>query len=254
MEEELSGKLVNFIAEIGLNHMGDEKIALALVRKASLSRPWGISIQIAEESYYDYSKPWKRKLDLKFYKKTKKFLMKKNIKFGLGIYDISAIKSVSDIKIDFWKIISTKFYNNELIKTALKTKKPVFLSTGFASMKDIKKKSDKFNNVNFVHTALDKKISQNLNAIKSIRKVTKKNQIAYGLHSDDKNTVLMAFALNANPIFFYIRPDGNKKYPDHEHAIPIGKLKTQLKYWISCIKNLGDGKKNNLKVPKWVLE
>ena len=246
--------MTKFIAEIGLNHMGSEKIGLDLVKKVARVKPWGVSFQIAWDGYYDESKPWKKKLNLQFYKKIKIFLKKKRIKFGIGIYDTKAIDLVRGIKIDFWKIISTKFYNNDLINKALRTTKPVFLSTGFASMKEIRKKSIKFKKVNFVHTALDKKISQNLNAIKSIQKETKRKEIAYGLHSNDHNIILMALALQANPIFFYIRQDNKKKYPDHDHAIILKDLREKISYWRKCKEALSDGKKNNLKIPKWVLE
>ncbi len=247
-------KMTKFIAEIGLNAMGSEKIGFELVKKVSKIKPWGISFQIAEDNYYDNTKPWKKKLSLKFYKRVKIFLKKRNIKFGIGIYDTKAIDFIQKYKIDFWKIISTKFYNDILIKKALQTKKPVFLSTGFASMKEIKKKSLKFKKVNFVHTALDKKITQNLNAINSIKKETKRSEIAYGLHADDHNVVLMAIALQANPIFFYVRLDDKRKYPDHEHAIIIKDLKKKINYWRKSRETLSDGKKNNLKIPKWVLE
>lgn len=246
--------MIKFIIEIGLNHMGSEKTGLKLVKKAIRVKPWGISFQLAWEKYYDESKPWKKKLTLEFYKKIDIILKKNQIKFGLGIYDINAINFVSGINIDFWKIISTKFYNDNLIHKALKTRKPIFLSTGFASMKEIKKKSLKFKRVNFIHTALDKKISQNLNAIKTIKKETKKKEIAYGLHSNDHNVIPMALALDANPIFFYIRPDNKKKYPDHDHAVAINDLKKKINYWRKCKDILSDGKKNNLKIPKWVLE
>ena len=59
-----------------------------------------------------------------------------------------------------------------------------------------------------------KKIGQNLNAIKSIQKETKRKEIAYGLHSNDHNIILMALALQANPIFFYIAKRINRTYSD----------------------------------------
>ena len=242
-----------FIAEIGLNHMGNEKVAFKMIEKASKTGVWGITLQVAWESYYDNSKKWKRKLDFKFYKKAKTFLKKKGIKFGLGIYEIKTINDFKNVGIDFWKIISTKFYNDKLIKIALNTKKKVYLSSGIASMKDIKKKSYKFKKLDFIHTTLDKKISENLNAIETMRNQIKK-EIAYGLHSKDTNMILAALTLKANPIFFYIKPDNKKKYPDNDHAIILNELKRKIRYYKNFVKILGNGKKNNLKIPQWVFK
>lgn len=243
-----------FIAEIGFNHMGNENLGIRLIKDISKGRPWGITVHIAEESYYDNKKPWRKKLNYNFYKKAKNFLKKKKIKFGIGIYDVNALKFIKKVDIDFWKVISTKFYNNNLIYELLKTKKPIYLSTGFAPMNDIKKKSKLFKKVEFVHTALDKSISQNLYAIKTIKKTTKRSHIAYGLHSNDDNVLIMALALDANPLFFYVRPNKKKDYPDNDHAIAVKDIKNKIRYWKNCVEFLGDGRKKKLKIPRWVLE
>ena len=44
-----------FIAEIGLNHMGNEKVAFKMIEKASKTGVWGITLQVAWESYYAVS-------------------------------------------------------------------------------------------------------------------------------------------------------------------------------------------------------
>ena len=230
------------IAEIGFNHMGDEKNALNLIKTIAKAKPWGVSVHIGEEEYYDNKKPWRRKLNSTFYKRAKSFLSKKKIKFGIGVYDINALIVTKGLKIDFWKIISTKFFDNKLITSLLKLKQPVYASTGLASMSDIVKKSKKFTSLNFVHTVLDKNISQNLFAIESIKNKIKK-EIGYGLHSKDDNLILMAMSFRANPIFFYVRPDKKKIYPDNEHAIIAKELKSKIRYWNSCLNVLGDGRK-----------
>ena len=107
--------MTKYIAEIGLNHLGDPKLGFQLVKKAVASGVDGVSIQFMPESYYDNSKPWRRKIDSKFYKKISDFLKKKKISFGIGVIDIDALRNYSDLKIDFWKIISYAFYNEKLI-------------------------------------------------------------------------------------------------------------------------------------------
>ena len=50
---------MKFIAEIGLNHLGDKKRLFNLVDQALKSKVDGITIQVLEKSYYDNSKSHK---------------------------------------------------------------------------------------------------------------------------------------------------------------------------------------------------
>ncbi len=165
--------MTKYIAEIGLNHLGNPKLGFQLVKKAVASGVHGISMQILSPSYYDNSKPWKREIDKVFYKEVTNFLKKKKISFGLGIVDVEAVQNFSDIKIDFWKIISYGFYNKHLIKAAIKTNKNVYISTGTASMQDIIKCSKNYKKVNFIHTTLSKRTNPNMLAIQSMEKNVK---------------------------------------------------------------------------------
>ena len=245
--------MTKYIAEIGLNHLGDPKLGFQLVKKAVASGVDGVSIQFMPESYYDNSKPWRRKIDSKFYKKISDFLKKKKISFGIGVINVDALRKYSDLKIDFWKIISYEFYNEKLIKTAIKTKKTVYISTGIASMKDIKRSSKKYKKVNFIHTTLSKNITPNILAIQSIKKNIK-NKVSFGLHSKEDEMIISAISLEADPIFFYIKNNDNRYYPDDEHAISINKLPSKIKLWKKIKFSIGNGIKRRLKTPSWVSE
>jgi len=245
--------VTKYIAEIGVNHLGDPKLGFQLVKKAAASGVDGISIQILSDSDYDNSKPWRRKIDRKFYKEISDFLKKKKISFGIGIIDVDVLRNYSDIKIDFWKIISYEFYNEKLIKAALKTRKTVYISTGIASMGDIKRYSKKYKKVSFIHTTLSKNINPNLLAIKSIKKNVK-SKVSFGLHSVEDEIIISAISLDADPIFFYIKNNDNRYYPDNEHAISIDKLPDKIKLWKKIKSSMGKGIKKRLKTPSWVFE
>ena len=245
--------MTRYIAEIGLNHLGDPKLGFQLVKKAVSSGVHGISMQILPTEYYDNSKPWKRKIDKAFYEKVVSFLKKKKISFGLGIFNVEAVQDFSDIRIDFWKIISSEFYNEHLIKTVIKTNKTVYLSTGIASMEDIKKCSKKYKKVNFIHTTLSKHISPNMLAIQSIKKNVK-NKVSFGLHSEEDEMIILAISLKADPIFFYVKNNDNRYYPDDMHAISIDKLPQKIKLWKKINSSMGNGIKKRLRTPSWVSE
>ena len=194
-----------YIAEIGLNHLGDSKLCLKMINKALLCGVNGISLQIYPRSYYDNTRPHRKELNKSFYEKVTRYLKKKGISFGLAVSDSGVVNSFSNLKIDFWKILSFAFYNDNLIKAALKTKKKVYLSTGVASIKDIKKMSKKYKNINFMHTTLSSNINKaNILAIENMKKTIKNKKISFTLHSKDDEVIIPAVLLGADPIFFYV--------------------------------------------------
>ena len=68
-----------YIAEIGLNHLGDSKLCLKMINKALSCGVDGISLQIFPRNYYDNSKPHRRELNKSFYEKVARYLKKKRL-------------------------------------------------------------------------------------------------------------------------------------------------------------------------------
>ena len=169
-----------YFAEIGMNHLGDQKLCLKMINQAILAGVDGITLQIFPQNYYDKSKPFRRELKKSFYEKITKYLNKKKIIFGLAVSDSDVVKKFSKLNINFWKILSFEFYNDKLIYETLKTNKKVYLSTGIASINDIKKKNKKFKKLNFMHTTLSSKVKDaNILAIEKIKKSIKKKNFFY---------------------------------------------------------------------------
>tara|TARA_Y100000741_G_scaffold336657_1_gene295421 strand:- start:3233 stop:3973 length:741 start_codon:yes stop_codon:yes gene_type:complete len=246
--------MTKFIAEIGLNHLGDVKRLNKMVKFLVANKVFGISVQILDEKYYDNSKSFRKKIAFSQYLKISKYLKKKGVKFGIATNNIHTLKKYKGIKVDFWKIISTKFFDTEILKYALKVNKTVYLSCGIASLEDIYLKSKKYKKLNFIHTSFSDDFKNvNLSAINTIRKRINKN-ISFGLHSDLNELVISAISLEVDKIFFYVKFDDKKKYPDHKHAINLEQLKRKLLIWKKIIISIGDGKKKREKLPKWVFE
>ncbi len=245
--------MTKFIGEIGVNHLGEKDLAFKMVKKLASSGVDAISMQVLDKKDYDNKKPWRRRIEKKFYKKVIRYLKPKKIKFGFGIYDTDAIKNHKDLNLDFWKIISYRFYNDDLINEAVKTKRKVYVSTGISSMIDIRNCKKKHPKAFFIHTTLSKNISSNILALEEMRKVLKKD-VGYGLHSRFDSIISSAIALKANPIFFYAKNDDIHYYPDNEHAINVDKIKEKIKLWKFIKYSLGSGKKKRLITPSWVFE
>ena len=65
-----------------------------------------------------------------FYSYAIKECHKKNKKLGLAVCDAKTFSEISDIKFDFYKLLSIAINEKDLIKHLKKKKKPVFISTG----------------------------------------------------------------------------------------------------------------------------
>ena len=153
------------IAEIGNSHNGNLKYAMNAIDNAKKTGVDAVKFQyikpkeLVHPNLKPYNLPSKFKsqlekfekitLKLKDYKKLSKYAHKQKIKFGLSIFDLSAIKEVKNI-VDFYKIASGDIKFNLLIKKVTNTKKSVIISTGVSDYNEIKKMKFK-NNVSILH-------------------------------------------------------------------------------------------------------
>ena len=53
---------MKFFAEIGLNHLGKDKVCEKMVKTAVISGVDGVTVQILDSKYYNYAKNFKRPL------------------------------------------------------------------------------------------------------------------------------------------------------------------------------------------------
>ncbi len=117
---------MKIFAEIGLNHLGNPKLAINIVKECLKNKVDGITLQIQPESYYDNSKNFKRALNFKTYQKISSIIKKKKKLFGLAIMDKKTLEKSNVIKFDFLKILSLGFNDTSLIKKEINTKKKNF--------------------------------------------------------------------------------------------------------------------------------
>ena len=71
--------MIKYYAEIGLNHLGNEKKCFEMVKKAISSGVDGITIQIYPNKYYNNKKPFRKKFKNDFYVKLSKYLSQKKL-------------------------------------------------------------------------------------------------------------------------------------------------------------------------------
>ena len=149
-------KMVKVIAELGINHESNEKIAKELIEKAHESGCWAIKFQYRnlngfysstneiDELIHDQLK--NTKLSLSKIKSLTEFAHKKGLKVGISFFTLKDFDEniQKNIEFDFFKISSAEFSNTELITNVLKHKKMVIMSTGGHTLKDIKSQIKKY--------------------------------------------------------------------------------------------------------------
>jgi N-acetylneuraminate synthase len=226
------------IAEVGLNHLGNENYAKIYLKKILSSNIDGISFQIREKSFllnYKKLKYYKKKhinsfeLSDKFYLYAQKLCKKNSKLFGLAICAEEKIDFFSKIKVDFFKIINKDIKKLNLIKKVSNRQvKNIFISTGQCSNADIKNClkifKKKRNRIFLVHTKFLKTPKDNdFRRINYLKKTFKK-KVAFGNHYHGIKGIISSLSYNVDAVLFYVK--GQKKiiYPDHYHAIYFYKI------------------------------
>tara|TARA_B100000029_G_C17506943_1_gene934821 strand:+ start:622 stop:1437 length:816 start_codon:yes stop_codon:yes gene_type:complete len=148
------------IAEIGINHGGDYKKAIKLINSAHASGASAVKFQTYKtEKRVKKNSPIfniLKKCELSFseFEKIKNYCDKKKIFFFSTPFDIDSVNFLNELKVKLFKISSFDISNYQLIKSISYTKKPVIISTGMASLKEIKKVNQYFSNKKIEHYLL----------------------------------------------------------------------------------------------------
>ena len=163
--------LKNFIAEIGVNHENDIDKAFQMISECSnlgigaVKFQSYISKKIAADyspSYWDTSKE-KTTSQAKLFSKYDKFLIsdykllaeycnEKNIEFMSTPFDVDYVRELEPL-VKRYKVASVDLTNHHLLDAICETKKPIIMSTGASSLKEIDE------SVNFIFNRGTKKLS-----------------------------------------------------------------------------------------------
>ena len=215
---------VYFIGEIGINHNGDLQVAKKLIdavhacnwdcakfQKRSpdicvpenqklipRETPWGTM------SYIDY----KHRIEFEKaeYDYIKSYCEEKPIDWSASVWDLNSLKFLMQYDVPFIKIPSAMMTNRELVVETAKTKKPIIISTGMSSLKEVDSAVDILtrHNDNFIlmHTNSSyptPKDELNLAVIPMLKK-RYGCVIGYSGHEKDLEPTVIAVALGAKVI------------------------------------------------------
>ena len=225
-------KQVFIIAEIGINHDGNLKKCLKMIKEAAKAGADSVKIQTneVEESYMQNTVSYKAFKNKNFSNeellKLKKYSEKLGIIFFSTPGDIKSLNRLVKIKIPAIKISSGLATNLPLIGESLKKKIPTIISTGFSTKKDLNDLKKFISNFNFRKVAILKCTSNypadpgdlDLNSLDFLKK--KFNlPIGYSDHSLGDLAPVIAVSCGAVIIEKHFTLNKSQKGADHKISL-----------------------------------
>lgn len=243
-----------FIAEAGLNHNGNIKIAKKMIDVAIEAKADAIKFQkrdvnqMATENILN--EPFNKfpslgntyrkvrgilELNKKEYKELSSYC-KNRIDFIVTPFDIQSLEFLDDIRIDALKIASHSLTDIPLLEEVSKRNKLIYLSTGMSFYKDIDASVDIFKNNDLVILHC---ISQypceykytNLTMIQKLKQRYPKYKIGYSDHEDGIVIAPVAISLGAEVIEKHFTLDKDMEGFDHKFSLNPAQLN-------QCIMNI----------------
>tara|TARA_Y100000389_G_scaffold202984_1_gene249987 strand:- start:259 stop:1023 length:765 start_codon:yes stop_codon:yes gene_type:complete len=243
-----------YILEAGINHFGDKKEAEYLFKNFLKSDAKKITFMIHTQKFYDsFKSKINFKLSFEFYKSLLFEAHQHGKQVGLSVCDLETAAEIKNLNFDFYKLLSISIKNNKLIRYLDLKNKPVYISTGIASDRDINnciKKFSKKKNLFLLHTPMSYDSSElNLRRIKYLKEKFK-IKCGYSHHYKDSKPLSTILPLDPDCIFIYMK--GKKKrgrsFPDDRHALFFDELQKLFKKGINIMEMLGSGDKANKKI------
>ena len=268
MLHNIFNKKIIFIAEIGLNHNGDLKLAEEMIIKAAQAGADAVKFQtfIPEkmispynssllkndrEDYRDYEIiDFFKKFCFTFnqWKTLKEIADKCGVEFFSAPFDKESVELLEDLNVKLYKIASSELTNMPLLRKTGSAKKSVLLSTGMSKPEEIEMSIQNLKRAGCPEITLLHCVSlyptenneANLNRIVSLRDRFK---IPVGLsdHTGDYETAIIAAVLGAVVFEKHFIIDKNHDCPDKMVSITADQFKKMIDKVNQTISIMGDG-------------
>jgi len=255
----IDGTKTYVIAEGGLNHNGDIKIAKQLIEKALECGADAIKFQTyktenfvrTSNQYFDVFK--KAELTFEQFEELNDFSKSLDITFFSTPFDVESAEFLNNLNIPCFKIASSDLTNLPLIENIAKMNKPMIISSGLATMKEIEdavnccmyEGNKKVAVLHCVANYPTKPSEVNMNVLSDMKK---KFDFPIGYSDNGESTLvdIVAVSMGANIIEKHFTLDKKMVGPDHSFSIePNG-----LKLLISQINEIDQMKGDGIKTPQ----
>ena len=249
-------KKITIVAEIGINHNGSLNLAKKMVKEA---KKCGADVAKFQNSFPDQLFKIKTKafqVSQKFVMKTseyaeiKKYCEQLKIEFLCTPFDLKSVDQLEELNVKRYKISSPDLVDMPLHKKIISTGKPVILSTGMATIKEIKKtveyyKKKKMRKITLLHCVSNYPCSTkslNLNVIPKLRKIFNL-PVGFSDHSVGNNAAIMAVGFGASIIEKHFTTNKKLLGADHFMSMNPKEFSAYVKSIRDAEKQLGSDKK-----------
>ena len=246
-----NGKRPLIIAEISGNHNGNKKSFLNHIKIAAKNgadmikiqtyEPKDITIKSSDKKFKIKDGIWKNQTLWNLYKKAHtpfrwhkdafNLAKKLNVTLFSSPFSKRAVDLLEKFKVKLYKIASFEITDLELIKYIASKKKPIIISTGMASLKEIKTAIScikKFHKKIIILYCVSgyptKEKDSNLNTIKKFKKIFRGFNIGLSDHTDDIYTSLAATTFGISLIEKHFIVSKKIKTSDEKFSIDTKQL------------------------------
>lgn len=263
---------VFIIAEAGVNHNGDIKLAREMIDVAAKTGVDAIKFQTfkaenlvrADAIKAEYQKKstdeaesqldMLRKLELSFedFQNLKNYCSEKKIVFLSSPFDIESAQFLRSIKMDIFKLPSGEITNVPLLRYVGSLNKKVIISTGMASLGEIEfalhnilDAGTEKANVSILHCNTEYPTpfaDVNLKAMCTIKEAFRVD-VGYSDHTDGIEVPIAAVALGAKIIEKHFTLNRQMPGPDHLASLEPDEIKRMVESIRNIEAALGDGRK-----------
>ncbi|MFH0919381.1 MAG: N-acetylneuraminate synthase family protein [Fibrobacterota bacterium] len=258
------------IAEIGHNHQGSLETALKMIKtavecgvncvkfqkrdnknlftKAYYDRPYD-----NENSYGDTYGAHREALEFgeKEYRELMACCEKNNVEFMSTAFDVPSVDFLERLKVTSYKTASADITNTPLLKYIAKTGKPMFISTGAATIDEIKIAYDAIHPINdkiiLLHCTAGYPTDYkdlNLAAIKTFQKLFPDAIIGYSGHDNGILACIAAYMLGATVMEKHFTMNHAWKGTDHKFSLEPEGMRKQVRDLHRIDQAMGDGSKS----------
>lgn len=264
------------IAEIGVNHDGDVQKALALVDAARAAGAQAVKVQVFRADLLmsrasrlaDYQKrsgqsdpnEMLRRLELSFDDMAQIAERAHSYKLAAiaTVFSIELVEQSAALAWDAWKVASPDIINRPLIDALAVTGKPLLLSTGAATIEEVRQAIEWIANREYIiMQCVSAYPTPDGSASLSGRiALEKASRFAFG-YSDHTTNVLtgaMAVASGARVLEKHITHDRSANGPDHSASLDPGQFSEYVRLSRLAYDMLGENKKQVLDIEREVRE
>ncbi len=257
-----------FIAEIGINHNGDINIAKRLI-DASFAIGWNcakfqkrepdIAVPEAQKGVMRDT-PWGQMTYLEYKKRIEfgkeeydlidRYCKEKPISWTASPWDMPSLEFLLQYDIPFLKMASATNGNEELLKEACKSGKPIIMSTGMCTQEELDSSVDlleKYSDGNYIlmHTNSTYPSANDKLNLRYIQTLKDRYHclVGYSGHEQNIEPTVAAVTLGAKVIERHVTLDHDLWGTDQKASLEIAAMSMVYKRSMSILDTLGTGEK-----------